>query len=130
MRFLEGVGSEKKNKPDNRSGNQSNLNENKFEDNCAIDMKTFQRTSSPTDMKESPRISSARDTEVFRRISSAADEKAESGKIDKVEKGAYYGTREEWITDKKNEEEEAVEFEVEYDTRHKSQKKSKKQVIK
>ena len=73
-------------------------------------------------MKEYPRISSARDTEAFRRISSAADEKAESGKIDIVEKGAYYGTREEWITDKKNEE-EAVDFEVEYDTGHKSQKK-------
>ena len=43
--------------------------------------------------------------------------------MDKVEKGAYYGTREEWITDKKNEEEEAVDFEIEYDTRHKSQKK-------
>ena len=33
----------------------------------------------------------------------------------KLEKGAYYGTREEWITDKKNQEEEAVDFEIEYD---------------
>ena len=48
--------------------------------------------------------------------------------MDKVEKGAYYGTREEWIKDKKNEEEEAVGFEIEYDTRHKSHK-SKEQVI-
>ena len=86
-------------------------------------MKTFQRTSSATDMKESQGISSAIDTEAFRRISSAEDEKAESGKMDKVEKGAYCGTREESITDKKNEEEEAVDFEIEYDARHKSQKK-------
>ena len=112
--------SEKKNKPNNRKDNQSNLNENKLEDNCAKDMKTFKRTSSPIGMKESQGISSVIDTEAFRRISSTADEKAESGKIDKVEKGAYYGTREEWLTDKKNKEEEAVDFEIEYDTRHKS----------
>ena len=123
LRFLEKVRSEKKNKPNKRSDNQSNLNENKLEDNCATDMKTFQRTSSPTDMKESQEISSAIGTEAFRRISSVADKKAESGKIGNVEKEAYYGTREEWITDKKNEEEEAVDFEIEYDTRHKSQKK-------
>ena len=47
-----------------------------------------------------------------------------AGKIDKVKKGAYYGTREEWITDKKNEE-EAVDFEIEYDTRHKTKKKAR-----
>ena len=124
--FLEEVGSEKKNKPNNRSDTQSsNLNENKLEDNCAADMKTFQRTSSATDMKRSQGISSAIDTESFWRISSAADEKAESGKTGKVEKGAYYGTREERITDKKNEEEEAVDFETEYETRHKSQKKTR-----
>ena len=51
-------------------------------------MKAFQRTSSATD------------TEAFRSISSAADEKTDRGKINKVEKGAHYGTREEWITDK------------------------------
>ena len=123
LRFLEKVRSEKKNKPNKRSDNQSNLNENKLEDNCATDMKTFQRTSSPTDMKESQEISSAIGTEAFRRISSVPDKKAESGKIGNVEKEAYYGTREEWITDKKNEEEETVDFEIEYDTRHKSQKK-------
>ena len=116
LRFLEEVGSEKKNKPNNRSYDQSNLNENKLEDNRATDMKTFQRTSSATDMKESQGISCAIDTEAFQRISSAEDEKAESGKMEKVEKGAYYGTREEWITDKKNQEEEAVDFEIEYDT--------------
>ena len=37
----------------------------------------------------------------FRSVSSATDEKADPGKAGKVEKGAYYGTREEWITDKK-----------------------------
>ena len=118
------------------SYNQSNnLNENKFKDNCAtdvtgsqgissaIDTEAFQRTSSVTDMKRSQGISSAINTEAFRRISSAADMKAESAKRDKVEKGAYYGTREEWTTDKKNEEEEAVDFEIEYDTRNKSKKK-------
>ena len=122
LRFLEEVVSEKKNKPNSRKDNQSNLNENKLEDNCAKDMKTFKRNSSPIDMKESQGISSAIDTEAFRRISSTADEKAESGKIDKVEKGAYYGTREECLTDKKNEEGEAVDFKIEYDTRHKSKK--------
>ena len=75
--FLEEVGSEKKNKPSNRTDTQSsNLNENKLEDNCAADMKTFQRTSSATDMKRSQGISRAIDTEAFRRISSATDEKA------------------------------------------------------
>ena len=34
----------------------------------------------------------------------------------------YYGTREEWV-DNENEEEETVDFETEYGTRHKSQKK-------
>ena len=93
------------------------------------DMKASQRTSSATDIKASQGISSATDTEAFRSISSATDEKADTGKTDKVEKGAYYGTMEEWVTDKKNEEEEeAVDFEIEYGTRHKSQK-SKEQVI-
>ena len=61
-------------------------------------------------MKGTQGIISTIDTEAFQRISSAADEKAESGKTDKVEKRAYYGTREELITDKKNEEEEAADF--------------------
>ena len=38
-------------------------------------------------------------------------------------KGAYYGTWEEWVTDKKNYEEEAVGFEIEYGTKHKSERK-------
>ena len=58
-------------------------------------MKAFQRTSSGTDMKGAQGTSSATDTEKLRRTSSAADEKVESGKTGKVEKGAYYGTREE-----------------------------------
>ena len=76
LRFLAEVVSEKKNKPNNRKDNQSNLNENKLEDNCAKDMKTFKRTSSPIGMKESQGISSVIDTEAFLRISSTADEKA------------------------------------------------------
>ena len=137
LRFLEGVGREKKNKPNNRSDNSSNnLNENKHEDNSAphmkasqrtssaTDMKTSQRTSSATDIKASQGICSATDTEASRSIISAIDEKVDPGKTGKVEKRAYYGTREEWITDKKNEEEEeAVDFEIEYGTRNKSQKK-------
>ena len=43
-------------------------------------------------------------------------------KTEKVEKRVYYATREEWVTDKENEE-EAVNFEIELDTRRKSQKK-------
>ena len=38
-------------------------------------------------------------------------------------KGAYYGTSEEWVTDKKNDEEEVVDLETEYGTKHKSQQK-------
>ena len=41
-------------------------------------------------------------------------------KTEKVEKRVYYATREEWVTDKENEE-EAVNFEIELDTRRKSQ---------
>ena len=89
----------------------------------ATDMKASQRTSSATDIKASQGINSATDTETFRSISSATDEKADPGKTGKVEKGTYYGTREEWITDKKNEQEEAVDFEIKYGTRHESQKK-------
>ena len=66
-------------------------------------MKASQRTISATDIKASQAISSATDTEAFRSISSATDEKAGPGKMGKVEKGTYYGTREEWIADKKNE---------------------------
>ena len=107
-RFLEGVGREKKNKPNNRSDcSSNNLNENKHEDNSAThikasertssatDMKASQRTSSATDIKASQAINSATDTEAFRSISSATDEKARPGKMGKVEKGVYYGTREE-----------------------------------
>ena len=60
----------------------------------------------------------------MQRISSAANEKVDHGKTNKIEKRASYGTREEWVTDKKNEEEEeAMEFEIEYGTRHKNQQK-------
>ena len=86
-------------------------------------MKASQRTSSATDIKGSQGISSATGTDAFRSISSATDEKADPGKTGNVEKGAHDGSREEWITDKKNKEEEAVDFEIEYGTRHKSQKK-------
>ena len=58
-------------------------------------MKAFQRTSSATDMKRSQGTSSATDTEKLRKTSSAVDEKIDSGKTNKVEKGEYYGTREE-----------------------------------
>ena len=58
-------------------------------------MKAFQRTSSATDMKRSQGTSSATDTEKLRKTSSAVDEKIDSGKTNKVEKEAYYGTREE-----------------------------------
>ena len=126
LRILEGVGRDKKSQknPNNKSDNSSNnLNENKHEDNSATHIKASQRTSSATDMKASQEISSATDTEAFRSISSTTDEKADPGKTGKVEEGAYHGTREKWITDNKNEEEEAVDFETEYCTRHKSQKK-------
>ena len=58
-------------------------------------MKAPQRTSSATDMKASQRINSATDTEAFQKISSTTDKNVASGKMGKVEKGAYYGTREE-----------------------------------
>ena len=80
-----------------------------YSDNSATDMKAFQRISSATDMK------------AFQRISSVTDEKTDQGKTGKLEKRAYYETREEYVTDKKNEEEEAVDFEIEHGTRHKSQ---------
>ena len=57
-------------------------------------MKAFQRTSSATDMRFQG-TSSATDTEKLRKTSSAVDEKIDSGKTNKVEKGEYYGTREE-----------------------------------
>ena len=76
-------------------------------------------------MKTSQRISSATDTDAFQRVSSAADEKTDQDKTCKVKKGAYYGTREEWVTDKKNDEEGTVDFEIEYGTRHKSQQKDR-----
>ena len=82
------------------------------------------RTRIATDIK-APK-SSETDTETFQSISNATDEKAGAGKTGKVERGAYYGTREEWVTDKKNEEEEAVDFETEYGTKHKSEKKKKR----
>ena len=118
------MGREKRKKPNNRSDHSSNnLNENKHDNNSATNMKAFQRTSSTIDMKASQRITSATDTEAFQRISSATGEKTDQGKTGKVEKRAYYGTREERLTDKKNEEEEAVDFKIEYGTRHKSQQK-------
>ena len=63
----------------------------------------------------------------FQRISRATDGKssADQGKKGKVEKRTYYGTREEWVTDKKNGKEEAVGFETEYDTRIKRQQKQR-----
>lgn len=63
------------------------------------------------------------DKEAFPRISSAADEKEGQEKICKVKIGAYYSTREEWVIDKKNDEKGAIDFEIENDTRHKSQQK-------
>ena len=36
--------------------------------------------------------------EAFQRVSSATGDKADQGKARKVEKRAYYGTREEWVT--------------------------------
>ena len=44
-------------------------------------------------------------------------------KTDNVKKRAYYGTGKEWVTGKKNKEEEAVDFEIEHGTRHKRQQK-------
>ena len=61
--------------------------------------------------------------EAFQRISSATDKKTEEGKVGKVVKRQYYGTREEWVTDKRNQEQEAVDFEIKYDTWHNSQQK-------
>ena len=58
-------------------------------------MKAPQRTSSATDVKASQRINSATDTEAFQKISSATDKNVAPGKMGKVEKGAYYETREE-----------------------------------
>ena len=74
-------------------------------------------------MKWSQRIISVTDKEAFPRISSAADEKEGQEKICKVKIGAYYSTREEWVIDKKNDEKGEIYFEIEYDTRHKSQQK-------
>ena len=90
-------------------------------------MKASQITSSATDIEGSQGISSVTDTEAFRRISSATVEKTDSGETGNVEKEGYYGTREEYITDNKNDEEEAVDFEIKYVTRHKSQKIKKQE---
>ena len=85
-------GEKRRPKSDNSS---NNLNENKHEDDSATDMKAPQRISSATDMKASQGINSATDTEAFQKISSTTDKNVASGKMGKVEKGAYYGTREE-----------------------------------
>ena len=74
-------------------------------------------------MKWSQRIISVTDKEASQRISSAADEKEGQENICKVKIGAYYSTREEWVIDKKNDEKGEIYFEIEYDTRHKSQQK-------
>ena len=76
----------------------------------ATDMNALHRNSSATDMKSSQRISSGTDMKAFKKISSATDEEANQGKTEKVEKRTHYETREEWVTDKKIEEEEAVDF--------------------
>ena len=52
-------------------------------------------------------------------------ENADQGKTGKVEKRTYYGTREEWVTDKKNGKGETVDFEIKYSTGHKSQQKQR-----
>lgn len=102
---------EKKRKPYKTSDNSSNnLNQNEHSHNSATDMKAFQRISRSTDMK------------AFQRISKATEEKADHGKTGKVEIKAHYVTTEEWGTDKKNNE-EAVDFEMEHGSRHKSQQK-------
>ena len=90
-------------------------------------MKVSQIISSATDIKGSQGISSVTDTEAFRRISSPTGQKTDSGETDNVEKEGYYGIREECITDNKNDEEEAVDFEIKYDTRHKRQKIKKQE---
>ena len=54
--------------------------------------------------------------EAFQRVSSATGHKADQGKASKVEKRAYYGTREEWVTGMKNEEQEAVDCQIEHNT--------------
>ena len=84
-------------------------------------MKAFQRSSSATDMKVFQRISGALDTETFQRISSATD--GGPGKDGERRKKNVLWHQEEQVTDKKNEEKEAVDFETEYDKRHKSQQK-------
>ena len=72
-------------------------------------------------MKVFQRISGALDTETFQRISSATD--GEPGKDGESRKKNVLWDQEEQLTDKKNEEKEAVDFEIEYDKRHKSQQK-------
>ena len=77
-------------------------------------MKASQRTSSATDIKGSQGISSATDTEHSEVSLVLQMRRLTQERI---------GSREKWITDKENKKEEAVDFETEYGTRHKSQKK-------